>query len=128
MNTHRPHIIAYADRSVPVCCDTMSFKEYFGDLRVASSKRHILRHLESAYHVSAEDISHEAEFHIKDTDLICPLCESDLELSKDDFGLLRETEPSTIQCEKGHEFDAYYKDHSLFMWYDGEDAHTPFST
>ncbi len=81
-----------------------------------------MTHLEAAFSADHND------YQIKDgSPLECPLCHTDLELSPGDKGLLLADQPSSIACEKGHEFDAYYKDRTLFLFVD-DYADGPFST
>lgn len=115
---HRVEIVALRDRSTPICtCGTMTHKEFFGDRRTANAKMHIFKHLESAANLDTEG---SGEFHIRVSDeMKCPLCESELELSKDDLGLLAETTPSVVNCtDEGHDFDAYLKNGTLFLFLD----------
>ena len=120
MVNHSPQIIAYLDRATGICACGFSSKEQFGDRRTAKAKQSLMLHLESAY-------SDPNEYHIKDgQSLDCPICQSDLELSKEDKGLLLENQPSVVQCEDGHEFDTYYKDRALFLFAIENDG--PFST
>jgi hypothetical protein len=128
---HQIQIIPTLDSSTPVCsCGKMAHREFFGSRRTANAKQHIFRHLESAYSVTASGFGTEGsepEFHVTVSDSMnCPLCEADLDLSKDDLGLLSENDPSVINCSNGHEFDAYYRKNTLFLYY-SQDV-TPFDT
>ncbi len=113
-------IIAVLDEATAFCSCGFHSAPQTGDRRTAKAKQALLLHLESAYN--------DKEYHIKlDSNLICPLCKSDLDLSKEDKGLLRSDQPSVVQCEDGHAFDAYVKGNTLFLFVnDSEDG--PFAT
>jgi hypothetical protein len=124
---HRVEIVALRDRSTPICsCNGMIHREFFGDRRTANAAYHIFKHLESAMGLDTEGSE---EYQIKVSDSMnCPLCSEDLDLDKKDMGLLAESDPSIVSCSNNHMFDAYLKNNTLFLFLEGTDTHSPFST
>lgn len=120
MQEHSVQILAYLDRATGLCTCGFSTKEQFGLRRSANAKHKLLQHLEASYV--------DKEYHIRDGQpLECPLCHSSLDLKKIDMGLLEADDPSVVECDKGHEFDAYHQDNNLFLFVnDYEDG--PFAT
>lgn len=128
---HRVRVIPYTDRSKATCsCGTLESKERFGDRRTAKAKHDALLHLENVYGAAKAEWDErlpEYQISAKD-DLDCPICGSSLDLARGDFGLLRETEPSVIQCGDGHLFEAYEKNGTLFLFTESADSDGPFDT
>lgn len=115
---HDIQIIACADHATPVCsCGKLGFREFYGTRRVYEAKMYLFAHLESEFQVK-----------VKNDETSCPLCEEQLELIETDYGLLRENEPSVVNCSNGHEFDAYFKNGTLFLFTENDSTHSPFST
>ena len=122
MQRHSVKIIAFLDRATGICTCGFSTREKFGDRRTANAKQSLLTHIESAF------ASDHTDYQIKDgSDLVCPICHAELDLASNDKGLLQTDQPSAIACEEGHDFDAYYKDRTLFLFVN-DYADGPFST
>ncbi len=127
---HKVEIISSYDRCKALCsCGTLNSKERFGDRRTANAIQDTMFHLESIYGAKASWDERQPEYQIsaKD-DLDCPICGSSLDLTRDDFGLLRESDPSVIQCTEGHQFEAYLHRETLFLFTEAVDSSGPFST
>ena len=125
---HRVKIISYLDRSLATCsCGMIDSKEQFGDRRTVKARFDILSHLEKVF--GSLDGSVEPDYQIKASgSLVCPICKEKLDLTKGDMGLLEESDPSVISCKDGHQFDCYLKNNTLFLFTEGVDTHSPFST
>ncbi len=125
---HKPHhvaVLAYEGRATASCsCGELRTREHFGDNRVLRAKLDISAHLER---IGADEVHEEYQIP-QGADLDCPICNEGLDLKRGDFGLLRESEPSVVQCKGGHEFDAYVKKTVLFLFPNGSTTNGPFST
>jgi hypothetical protein len=125
MFDHKVEIVPFLDRSTAICSCGALGKPFFGSRRTANAKQAIFTHLEAMYKIA--DDFHEAEYQVKiDGNLECPICKEDLDLTEGDAGLLSQNSPSVISCDAGHEFDAYLKNKTLFLFTDSDAG--PFST
>lgn len=111
-------ITAWSNRAVPAClCGRLGQLHFTGHDRFEKASQYLLDHLEEEYQVK-----------LNGSNTNCPACSEDLELEENDAILLRENQPSVVNCKNGHEFDAYLVNGTLFLFTENDSTHSPFST
>ena len=129
MVQHHPEILAFQNCAVGNCSCGELFRERFGPRRASQAKDDLMAHLSYVYGAADdEDTIEEYQIGPRD-DLVCPICKSKLDIDRDLLPeLLDSTTPSVLSCAKGHEFDSYYKNLTLFLFPLQTGDYTPFST
>jgi len=129
MLTHQPEILAFQKCAKAYCSCGELFRERFGPRRANQAQDDVMAHLEYVYGaVDDKDTIEEYQIGPRD-DLKCPICRSNLDIDRDLLPeLLDSTTPTVLSCTRGHEFDSYYKDLTIFLFPLQGGDYTPFST